>query len=256
MKLEIDKLTFAYGDRPVLKDISFHLERGDFLSVLGPNGVGKSTLFKCILGIIHDYSGTILMDGVDLRGMSPHRLAQLTAYIPQVSRPAFGYTVLDTVLMSTSHSRSPFSMPQKQQIDIAMNALERTGIAHLAERNFSQLSGGEQQLTLIARALAQQSPMLIMDEPTSSLDYGNQLRVLDKVRRLAQDGHIVLLSTHNPQDAITFSNRVLALHDGCVAAFGETKDELTVDLIHRLYGIRTELIRNECGCGIIPTSYA
>lgn len=254
--LEIRNLTFAYGDRPVLKDVSFKLEKGDFLSVLGPNGVGKSTLFKCILGIINNYSGAISLEGTDLRSLSPQKLSRLTAYIPQVSRPAFGYTVLDTVLMSTSHSRSPFGVPRKDQIDTAMNALERIGIAELAERNFSQLSGGEQQLVLIARALAQQSQVLIMDEPTSSLDYGNQLRVLDKVRRLAQDGHTVLLSTHNPQDALTFSNRVLALHNGAVAAFGETKRELTVDLIDRLYGIRAELVCNERGCGIIPTAYS
>ena len=133
-----------------------------------------------------------------------------------------------------------------------MAALEQLGVSHLAPRSFSELSGGEQQLVLIARALCQQADILVMDEPTSSLDYGNQLRVLEQVRFLSEQGYTVLLSTHDPQHALRFADRVLALSGGGVAAFGATKDILTAELLRRLYGVDAALLETEHGPAIVP----
>lgn len=237
MNLSVDHLSFSYGDREVLRDVSFSLKEGDLLSILGPNGVGKSTLFRCILGLLSGYSGEIVMDGKDIRSFSRRELAKRIAYIPQACQPTFGYTVLDTVLMGTTGQLSAFSQPKKKQVDAAMNALSRVGAEHLAERDFSRLSGGEQQLVLVARALAQQAGILIMDEPTSALDYGNQLHVHQLVRQLAREGYAVLLSTHNPQHALTYSTRVLALSGGSVAAFGPVNEVMTGELVSKLYGV-------------------
>lgn len=238
MILSVKDLHFSYQRGvEVLKGISFDVEQGCFLSVLGPNGVGKSTLFRCLLGAQRDYRGTILVGGDDIRSLSARERAKRIAYIPQTHRPTFGYTVLDTVLMGTTRQLSPFAEPRQAQIDQAVASLERVGVYHLAERNFAHLSGGEQQLVLVARAIAQQADILIMDEPTSSLDYGNQLRVLEQVKCLAREGYTVLLSTHNPQHALSFADSVLALSGGTVAAMGRADAVLNRELIRKLYHI-------------------
>ena len=252
MNLSVQNLSFSYGERQVLSDISFTLEKGEFLSVLGPNGVGKSTLFKCILGLLSGYSGKITSGGEELSSMSKRELSRRIAYIPQINRPAFGYTVLDMVLMGTTRQLSPFAQPHRAQVMQALAALERVGAAHLAERDFTHLSGGEQQLVLIARAIAQQAAILVMDEPTSALDYGNQLRVLNLVRELSKEGYAVLLSTHNPQHALTFASRILALAGGRVAALGAPQDVLTRDIVSSLYGVDVTFADTEGGRVLVP----
>jgi len=238
VKLECRGVSFSYGERQILSDVSFDLSSGEFLSVLGPNGVGKSTLFRCILGRLRDFSGQILSEGTDVRSLSRREAARRIAYIPQIHQPTFEFSVLDTVLMGTTRQlSSPFSQPKKGQTDEAMAALERLGIAGLKDRSFAQLSGGEQQLVLVARALSQRSDVLVMDEPTSALDYGNQLRILELVRDLAQEGYAVLLSTHNPQHALTYATRILALSGGRVAALGTPDEALTPQLVKTLYGV-------------------
>ena len=252
MKLEVRNLSFAYGTHPVLRDVSFTLDKGEFLSVLGPNGVGKSTLFRCILGRLEGYGGTITSGGDDLKQMPRREAARRMAYIPQIHTPTFSYTVLNTVLMGTARQLSPFAQPGRAQVEQAMAALERVGAAHLSQRDFSRLSGGEQQLVLLARALAQKAEILIMDEPTSALDFGNQLRVLELVRELAQEGYGVLLSTHNPQHALTFATRTLALADGRVAALGRPDEVLTPELMEKLYGVDVIFAKTPAGRVLVP----
>lgn len=252
VKLEIKNLSFAYRDHPVLQDINFDTRPGEFLSVLGPNGVGKSTLFRCILGILRDYQGEILLDGREARGIAQREMASMIAYIPQSHRPTFGYTVQDTVLMGVTHRLSPFAAPRAEHVRQAREAMARVGVQDMADRSFAHLSGGEQQLVLVARALCQQSRILVMDEPTSSLDFGNQLRVLACVRGLTQEGYTVLLSTHNPQHALTFSHRILALHDGGVAALGDAEDTLTPELIWQLYQVEVDFVDTQQGRVIVP----
>lgn len=253
MKLTVNDLSYSYTkDVPVLKGVSFTADKGEFLSVLGPNGAGKSTLFRCLLGGIDGYSGAIELDGREVRGLSRREMAARIAYIPQIHRPTFGYSVLDTALMGLTRELSPFRSPTAEQEKRAMEALEQMGVARLDARNFATLSGGERQLVLIARALCQRSDILLMDEPTSSLDYGNQLRVLQRVGELAERGYTVILSTHDPQHALRFSQRVLALRDGQVAAFGDTREVLTESLLERLYGVDAALLDTEHGPVVVP----
>lgn len=253
MTLTVNDLSYGYiRGVPVLEGVSFAAEKGELLSVLGPNGAGKSTLFRCLLGGIDGYSGAIELDGREVRGLSRRELAARIAYIPQIHRPTFGYSVLDTALMGLTRELSPFRSPTAEQEKRAMEALEQMGVARLAARNFATLSGGEQQLVLIARALCQQSDILLMDEPTSSLDYGNQLRVLRCVHDLSRQGYTVVLSTHDPQHALRFSDRVLALSGGAVAAFGATKEVLTAELLRRLYGVDAALLDTAYGPAIVP----
>ena len=236
MMITVDNLSYSYKQHPVLRNVSFQAQPG-LTAVLGPNGVGKSTLFKCILGLEKGYSGTIRFCEQEVSGLSARQLAGISAYIPQMHHPVFGYQVCDVVLMGTSGRLAPFSAPGKKQKMAVQQAMELVGITDLAERDFLKLSGGEKQLVLVARALAQQTDVLIMDEPTASLDYGNQIRVLETVQRLAQQGYTILLSTHNPQNALTYADQVLALYRGQVQACGAPREVLTGELIHTLYGI-------------------
>lgn len=235
--LKVENVSFAYGGHQVLKDISFRAETGQLVSVLGPNGVGKSTLFRCMLGLLKTYTGSITVDGKDTRSMGARELARHVAYVPQSHYPAFNYTVLDMVLMGTSSRTSPFSPPRKKETRAAMEALERMGIAEFAHRDYTHISGGERQMVLIARALAQNAKVLMMDEPTANLDYGNQMRVMEQVRKLAQEGYTILQSTHNPDQAYLFSHRILAIQDGKVISDGAPNKVVDAGLIHDLYGI-------------------
>ncbi len=252
MSLSVRDLSFAYRESPVLTGLTFDAVPGELLAILGPNGVGKTTLFRCILGEQKRYTGAILLDGTDAATLSPRERAHRIAYIPQTHAPAFRFSVRDTVLMGTTHTLSPFASPGKAQEQAADEALDRLGIAELSERSFDTLSGGEQQLAYIARALAQQAKVLLMDEPTASLDYGNQWKVLETVKTLARDGYTVLVSTHDPQHALRFADRVLALKDGRAEAFGATEKVLTSALLHTLYGTRAEIYETPGGAAILP----
>ena len=252
MSLSVRELNFAYNRTPVLENVTFAAAPGELLAILGPNGVGKTTLFRCILGEQKRYTGTIEIDGADLRGLSPRERAHRIAYIPQTHTMTFRFLVRDVVLMGTSHTLSPFASPGREQERIAFEAMERLGIGSLSDRSFDELSGGEQQLTYVARALAQQAKILLMDEPTSSLDYGNQLSVLSTVRALSREGYTVLLSTHNPQHALWYADRVLALSDGRVAALGPVDEALSPTLLKTLYGAHTERYETPGGPVILP----
>lgn len=252
MNICVRNLSFSYPQREILRDISFSVESGQLIAVLGPNGAGKSTLFRCMLGSLSGYQGTITADGADIRTLSQRSMARKIAYIPQIHRPTFGYTVLDTVLMGTVRQLHVFAMPKQQQLELAQQAMERIGVAHLARRDFNHLSGGEQQMVLVARAIAQQSDVLIMDEPTASLDYGNQFRVMQQVRKLADEGYSILLSTHDPQQALQFADRVLALSCGTIAALGPAETAMTPELLRKLYGVTAHFVQTPQGQIIVP----
>jgi len=241
LSLEVNGLSFSYGTRKVLDNVSFRVEAGELLAVLGPNGVGKSTLFRCMLGLLRDYTGECKIDGESINNMNARQLARRVAYIPQTHYPSFNFSVFDMVLMGTTARISAASSPGPRQKELAAAALERLGISHLSSRGYTQISGGEQQLTLIARALVQETRVLIMDEPTSSLDYGNQLRVMSEVRSLAHEGYTVIESTHNPDQAFLYSDRILALSEGIVAACGPPKEVLDEALVSRLYGVDVKI---------------
>ena len=242
MSVEVKNLSFSYGDRPVLHDISFRVEKGEFLSILGPNGVGKSTLFRCVLGLLSGYTGQVLVDGADSRSFSVREAARRIAYIPQSSHPIFNYSVFDIVLMGRTSGLSTFRSPKKQDAELCRWALEKVGIPHLSDRCFHRLSGGEQQLVLIARALVQKAPILMLDEPTANLDFGNQLLVLEQCRNLAREGYTVIQTTHNPEQSYQYSDRILTIQHGRVLAEGTPKEVLTADTIRALYGVEVDVL--------------
>ena len=252
MSLTVENLSFSYGKREVLHEVSFTAQAGELLAILGPNGVGKTTLFKCVMGLERRYTGKILADGTDLAALSPRERAHRVAAIPQAHPLSFRYSAFDMVLMGTSHGLSPFAVPGEKEREMARAAMARVHIDELAERPFDQLSGGEQQLVFLARALAQQAKILLMDEPTSSLDYGNRLLVLGVARDLARSGYTVLLSTHDPQHALWFGDRALALKEGRVLALGTPREVVTADLLEALYVRRIELIDTPQGPVLMP----
>ena len=242
MSIEVQKLSFSYGDRQVLQDISFRVEQGEFLSILGPNGVGKSTLFRCVLGLLSSYTGTVLVGGADARTLSVREMAKRIAYIPQSSRPVFNFSVEDIVLMGASGSLTPFQSPGKQALERCRWAMEKVGISRLSERCFHRLSGGEQQLVLIARALVQNAPILMLDEPTANLDFGNQLLVLEQARALAREGYTVIQTTHHPEQSYMFSDRILAIQHGRVLTQGAPAEVLTEQTMAALYGVNVNVV--------------
>ncbi len=228
------------------------------MSVLGPNGAGKSTLFRCVLGLLKSYTGSICVDGWDIQPMEAKHLARLIAYVPQTHYTAFNYSVLDMVLMGLTPRLKAFASPGRSAQHQALEAIERLGIRALADRIFSQLSGGEQQLTLIARALAQQTRLLILDEPSASLDFGNQLRVMKQLRTLADEGYTILLSTHHPNQAYLYSDLLLILAEGRVDACGSPQEVLTDTIAARLYGkdIQVHSLCGDRARVCLPAEYA
>ena len=236
MSIEVRDLRFSYGSGEVLRGVSFTAPSGQLTSVLGPNGVGKSTLFRCLLGLMKGYSGSITIDGADTRGMSARSLAKKVAYIPQSHYPSFNYSVFNMVLMGTTSQVSILSSPGEKQRKAAEEALERVGISHLRDKGYTNISGGERQLVLIARALVQDARVLILDEPTANLDYGNQIRVMEQLRQLNSQGYTVVQSTHNPEQAFLFSHNVVAMQEGRVLAEGPPTKVVTEELMDSLYG--------------------
>lgn len=241
MPIELKDVSYSYGKHEAVKHVTFTANRGDLVAVLGPNGAGKSTLFQCMLGLLRGYEGEIDICHKNIRTLSRAQLSRMAAYIPQSAEPVFNYTVFDTVLMGTTGGLGLLKTPGQAQTDAADAALRTLGIEELAQRGIGTLSGGERQLVLIARAMAQNAKILIMDEPTANLDYGNQQRVLERIRDLAAQGYTVLLSTHNPEHAFRYATHVLALQQGSAVACGKTQDTLTAELIEQLYGVKVKL---------------
>ena len=241
MSMRIEDLCFSYGEHEVLKNINFSTEYGEFLSVLGPNGVGKSTLFRCMLGLLVPSKGKTAIDGKNIQSMSAAELARKIAYIPQSHSPVFNFSVGDMVLMGTTAQTGRFSSPGKKEIKLAKDAMDRLEISHLRDRGYGNISGGERQLVLIARAIAQQAKVLFMDEPSANLDFGNKIRVMQTVKKLTTDGYSVIQSTHDPDQAFLYSDKILALHDGGVLAWGSPKEVMTSELISKLYHVNVEM---------------
>lgn len=241
MSLEVKQLSFAYDKRTVLNNMSFTAHSREVLSILGPNGVGKSTLFKCILGLLPPYSGNITVNGLDASGLSVRELAKQIAYVPQRSEPVFNFSVNEIVLMGTTNELKLFSSPGKTAQAKVDRALKRLGISELSHRCFHHTSGGERQLVMIARALVQDASIILLDEPTANLDRRNQLLVLEQIKSLAKEGYTVVQTTHDPEHSYMFSDKILTMKDGTLLSYGSPKEILNKETMKSLYEVDMEV---------------
>ena len=237
MKLQVQKLAYGYPGRRIGSDVSLELNAGEVLCLLGPNGSGKTTLFRTLLGLLPLQDGTVMLDDRDLHRLERDELARLVSYVPQAHGAFFPYTVREVVLMGRTAHFGLFAAPSARDRGAAQDAIRRMGIDHLADAIYTRISGGERQLALIARALAQEARMVVMDEPTANLDLGNRVQVLERIRALAADGIGVLLSTHDPDQAFVCADRVAMLHNGGLLACGITEAVMTPVQLQQLYGV-------------------
>jgi iron complex transport system ATP-binding protein len=235
-------LTIGYSDRVVGRGLDVKLEQGEVLALLGPNGGGKTTLLKTLLGILKPRDGEVAIDGRSLGAISVRERARLIAYVPQVHMPTFAFTVESVVLMGRTAHGNLFSRPSANDRAVAARMLEQFGIAHLAPRPYTMISGGERQLVLLARALAQEPRFVVLDEPTASLDFGNQGKVMREIRALAAAGHGVLFTTHDPNHALRAADRAYLLRAGARIAEGAVGTVLTRERLAELYGAPVETL--------------
>jgi iron complex transport system ATP-binding protein len=233
--LEARDLAIGYRRRVVGRGFNIELGPGEVLALLGPNGGGKTTLLKTLLGLLPPLAGTVRLAGQDLGRLLVRDRARHLAYVPQVHSGIFAFTVEDMVLMGRSAWTSLLSPPSAHDREVTREALSRLGIGHLAGRPYTQISGGERQLALIARALAQEPRIVLLDEPTASLDFGNQGAIMREIRRLADTGLAVAFSTHDPNHALRYADRALLIRAGAFTAAGPVRDVLTRERLEALY---------------------
>ena len=236
--LRIENGSFAYKSGPqILKDINIELDPGEILAVLGPNGAGKTTLLRCMMDMLHWQSGRSLLDGEDIRSIPASKLWRRMAYVPQARSAAVSYTAFQTVLLGRSSRIGAFSAPSAEDMKVAESVMERLGISHLADKPCHAISGGELQMVLIARAMAAEPKLLVLDEPESNLDFKNQLIVLDTMTALAAEGVACVFNTHYPSHALQRAGKSLMLSKEGWSLFGDTTGVVTEDNIRRAFGV-------------------
>jgi iron complex transport system ATP-binding protein len=242
-------LTIGYNRRPVLRDISISVSSGEVLCLLGPNGVGKSTLFKTMLQLLPKIGGEVLVDGQPAERMARREFAHHVAYVPQNHSLAFPYSVINMVLTGAVANLGAFQNPGRREYELAEDILQTLGIKHLKERNFTELSGGEQQMTLIARAMMQDADIVLMDEPTAALDIGNSVAVLDTVRRTAGIGRGVIMVTHDPDQCFLCASKVVLITYKNEVFAGPVDKVITEANLKRAYGIDTRIVETTDATG-------
>uniref|UniRef100_A0A7C2AIK5 ABC transporter ATP-binding protein n=1 Tax=Pseudomonas graminis TaxID=158627 RepID=A0A7C2AIK5_9PSED len=251
-RLQARQLSYRIGDRLILDNVCLDIKAGDNIALLGANGAGKSTLMKLLLGLLTPHAGEVLIDGQPMGSMKRRAVARQIAYVPQSHVPSFPFSVAHIVGQGRLPNVGLSHAPSRDDQTYVQQALTDLGILHLSERPYTELSGGERQLVLIARAMVQRANIIILDEPVTGLDYGHQLRLLALLKRLAAQGISLLSSTHRPEHALASANRVLVLHEGRLIADGAPHDVIDSALMARLYQVAVEQIDTDGHRFFIP----
>ena len=242
MILEIDDVSFDYAGKPVLDSVNFSVCKGDVIGILGPNGSGKTTLLKIMNRNLAPKSGAVVVEDVDIAKITKREIAQRMAVVPQGSEINFSFTVADIVLMGRMPSLDRFQMESDEDLNIVWEAMRLTSVDHLAERPINQVSGGERQRAIIARALAQKPRIILMDEPTLHLDVNHQLEVLDLVHGLSREqGLTVIIVSHDLSLVARYCDKMILIHDHGIEAAGKVEDVLTEENMRKVFNIEAHL---------------
>lgn len=240
--LKLENIDCGYGKKRILQNVNLSINSGEITCILGENGAGKSTLFKTILGLLPPLKGSVSFNDVLLNTCTQKDVAKIISYVPQAHGAPFNFTVFNIVLMGQYvHTRGLFSIPTKKNKQAAKDAIQLLGIGSLSNKIFSKLSGGEKQMVLIARAIAQQPRFIAMDEPTSNLDMKNQAKVMEIVDLLKQKGFGIIMNTHVPEQAFNYADQIILLKDGKVRKAGTPQEIMNSELISEIYNTKLEL---------------
>lgn len=242
MKLEVSKGFFKFKNTDyILRDINFSLEEGDILSVLGPNGVGKTTLIKCLTGLLKWTRGETFLEGKNISSIKENEIWSKISYIPQKRNFSFPYTGLEMVLFGSTSSLNIFEKPKEKERIRAKKVMKMIGIDHLSHKNANEMSGGELQMLLIARSLVKDPKIIILDEPESGLDYKNQLIILNLIKKLSERGVIIVMNTHYPEHALKISNKCLLLNYDKTYKVGNTREVLNRKNLKKSFSVDVKI---------------
>ncbi len=235
MSIEVKNLEVKYGKRVILKDINLEIDSNEVLTILGPNGAGKTTFLNTLAGMLKQSKGEICYNGKSQKHTGIRELASIIGYVPQTIKTTFDFSVLEYVVTGCAPQIGTFSRPSQKHYEEAMSAMEQMGISHLSDHSYKRISGGERQQVAIARVLAQKPAYILMDEPTSHLDYGNQIKVLKLIKELKKNGYGVIFTTHNPDHALLLNGRVAVVDRKGNMSVGNTSEIINEKFLSNLY---------------------
>lgn len=248
MIIKFDNISIGYGEKIILKNLNFEFDSNESISLLGPNGIGKTTFFKSLLGFLPLLEGDILIDGVSIKKYKHKELAEIFSYVPQAKDYSYQFTVEEVIMMGRALYIKKFSSPSQEDYDVVNDILSKLNIIDYKDKIYSELSGGEQQIILIARALAQEAKFIIMDEPASNLDFSNQEKMLNTIKRLKDMSVGILMSTHTPDHAFVCSDKALVVKKNQSYIFGDVNNIVNSDILTEAYGVKIAVVENDiCG---------